>query len=53
MSAPLSRVYPERVDLARRSPLLQVAAAQRIAERVRGMGRATNREARCRTAPRT
>jgi hypothetical protein len=27
MSAPLSRVYPERVDLARRSPLLQVVPA--------------------------
>jgi len=27
MSAPLSRVYPERVDLARRSPLLMVVPA--------------------------
>jgi hypothetical protein len=27
MSAPLSRVYPKRVDLARRSPLLQVVPA--------------------------
>jgi hypothetical protein len=27
MPAPLSRVYPERVDLARRSPLLQVVPA--------------------------
>jgi hypothetical protein len=27
MSAPLSRVYPERVELARRSPLLQVVPA--------------------------
>ena len=52
MSAPLSRVYPERVQLARRSPLLQVVPAVIVVSLlgIAGVGFAWSSSARTRHA---
>jgi len=52
MSAPLSRVYPERVELARRSPLLMVVPAVIVASLlgIAGVGFAWSSAARTRHA---
>jgi len=52
MSAPLSRVYPERVELARRNPLLQVVPAVIVVSLlgIAGVGFAWSSSARTRHA---